>query len=573
MLRRVPVIAMVTSVEENGRQKCHKYWPELNETMPVGPFSITCVDFKDLGHSVLSRLVVKANGSVIHETEHIRFKAWPDHGVPEDPTDFLELVAETRALIWGKDGPIVLHCSAGVGRSGVLTAMLYIREELGRLVTRETPESLQTKGADIAVLPIFKIVTDMRRSRNQYVVQTMAQYEFLFAATQRLAEVFVRSIAVSEPLARASIEGTVHSAVDDPAPGPPPLVPASEVGLGPADVEAARLALLRQEAEARRAAAEAAARREAEQKQSADEAAALAAVAAASAAASVAAATITPNNPFSNEISDGPLEPNNPFSSFGAAPPTRSESGVTQPDPPAPAPASAHILVPAPAPAPAPAAVNDAELEQSGPAVKATPAELARAKREAKKAARALAAAADAVFGDVGAPSPQATQQEPDEPDALVLGSFGVGEPTPALEAEATPAGGAGAGTGSSGDKVEDDDIDFSDDDHLLPDDDTAPPPPPPASGPPADGGGLDADADDTTTHASGSAECGPQKSAAEIARDKRNSKKSASELAREKRAAKKAAKEAANEAALAEAARATLLSLQLPEDDDDEML
>lgn len=329
MLRRVPVIAMVTSVEENGRQKCHKYWPELNETMPVGPFSITCVDFKDLGHSVLSRLVVKANGSVIHETEHIRFKAWPDHGVPEDPTDFLELVAETRALIWGKDGPIVLHCSAGVGRSGVLTAMLYIREELGRLVTRETPESLQTKGADIAVLPIFKIVTDMRRSRNQYVVQTMAQYEFLFAATQRLAEVFVRSIAVSEPLARASIEGTVHSAVDDPAPGPPPLVPASEVGLGPADVEAARLALLRQEAEARRAAAEAAARREAEQKQSADEAAALAAVAAASAAASVAAATITPNNPFSTLSPDDPVPAPAPPAGVASA----SRAGVGSPTP------------------------------------------------------------------------------------------------------------------------------------------------------------------------------------------------------------------------------------------------
>jgi protein tyrosine phosphatase/C-terminal processing protease CtpA/Prc len=246
VMKKSPAVVMVTSEWEGGRAKCHKYWPDPGSQLTSGDYTIECIGSKDLGHSISSDLVVSdKEGAEILRTEHVIFKSWPDHGVPEDPQEFLELVGHVREALDGKTEPPVIHCSAGVGRSGVLTVMLYIQEELTRLVATETPAALETMGNTLLVTPIKDIVKDLRQQRNHCVVQNLQQYEFIFVATQRLVEVFVRSIAVSERVARSAIEGgvfspdsslngnlngTASSAGDF---GPPPLITASAAARAP----------------------------------------------------------------------------------------------------------------------------------------------------------------------------------------------------------------------------------------------------------------------------------------------------------------------------------------------------
>jgi protein tyrosine phosphatase len=118
---------MVTLVEEGGKVKCEPYWPQVEgETMNVGDmFSVTCVASTDVEtHRYTELLCVK--GSERRTMFHFWFTSWPDHGVPSKngrpfPDDILTMLADINKLRDRTPGdpPPIIHCSAGVGRSGI----------------------------------------------------------------------------------------------------------------------------------------------------------------------------------------------------------------------------------------------------------------------------------------------------------------------------------------------------------------------------------------------------------------------------------------------------------------------
>lgn len=105
------------------------------------------------------------------DIKHCQFTAWPDHGVPNHPTPFLMFLKRVKALNSNDAGPIVTHCSAGVGRTG---AFIVIDCMLDRLRYESTVD-------------IYGCVRAIRTQRS-YMVQTDDQYIFIYDAVLDAAQ-------------------------------------------------------------------------------------------------------------------------------------------------------------------------------------------------------------------------------------------------------------------------------------------------------------------------------------------------------------------------------------------------
>ncbi|XP_029970712.1 receptor-type tyrosine-protein phosphatase S isoform X1 [Salarias fasciatus] len=163
--QRAASVVMMTRLEEKSRIKCDQYWPSRG-TETYGMIQVTLLDTMELAtFCVRTFSLHKSGSSERREVRQFQFTAWPDHGVPEYPTPFLNFLRRVKACNPPDAGPIIAHCSAGVGRTGcfiVIDAMLErIRHE--------------------RTVDIYGHVTLMRSQRN-YMVQTEDQYSFIHEA-------------------------------------------------------------------------------------------------------------------------------------------------------------------------------------------------------------------------------------------------------------------------------------------------------------------------------------------------------------------------------------------------------
>ncbi|XP_013888307.1 receptor-type tyrosine-protein phosphatase delta isoform X1 [Austrofundulus limnaeus] len=163
--QRTASVVMMTRLEEKSRIKCDQYWPSRG-TETYGMIQVTLLDTMELAtFCVRTFSLHKSGSSERREVRQFQFTAWPDHGVPEYPTPFLNFLRRVKACNPPDAGPITVHCSAGVGRTGcfiVIDAMLErIRHE--------------------RTVDIYGHVTLMRSQRN-YMVQTEDQYSFIHEA-------------------------------------------------------------------------------------------------------------------------------------------------------------------------------------------------------------------------------------------------------------------------------------------------------------------------------------------------------------------------------------------------------
>ncbi|XP_064194144.1 receptor-type tyrosine-protein phosphatase F isoform X15 [Anguilla rostrata] len=163
--QRANTIVMMTRLEEKSRVKCDQYWP-VRGTETYGMIQVTMLDTVELAtYSVRTFALYKNGSSEKREVRQFQFMAWPDHGVPEYPTPILAFLRRVKACNPADAGPMVVHCSAGVGRTGCLIVIEAMLERMKH-----------EKSVDI-----YGHVTCMRSQRN-YMVQTEDQYIFIHEA-------------------------------------------------------------------------------------------------------------------------------------------------------------------------------------------------------------------------------------------------------------------------------------------------------------------------------------------------------------------------------------------------------
>ncbi|WAR08652.1 PTPRA-like protein, partial [Mya arenaria] len=156
-------IVMLTNLIEMATVKCLQYWPEMGQTFSYGGIDISITDVKKFRDYEIRTLVAKKAQSKSRRIHQYHFKTWPDKDVPDNGwclVEFLNAVETNSA-----SAPIIVHCSAGVGRSGTFIA-------LDNLVD-------QAK-TDKCVRPLQMVET--LRFQRVNMVQTKDQYIYLHDA-------------------------------------------------------------------------------------------------------------------------------------------------------------------------------------------------------------------------------------------------------------------------------------------------------------------------------------------------------------------------------------------------------
>ncbi|XP_022798569.1 receptor-type tyrosine-protein phosphatase F-like, partial [Stylophora pistillata] len=155
-------IVMVTNLEERGRIKCHQYWPsEGGKT--YGDVQVAMMQTVELSDFTIRTFTLKkANSRTERTLNQYHYTIWPDHGVPSCPTSLLTFVKKASGANPSDAGPMVVHCSAGVGRTGTF---VVVDAMLQRIAAEKTVD-------------VFGYVMTLRRDRN-IMVQVEEQYVFI----------------------------------------------------------------------------------------------------------------------------------------------------------------------------------------------------------------------------------------------------------------------------------------------------------------------------------------------------------------------------------------------------------
>jgi len=169
----VQIILMLTKILENGRMKCHKYWPEAeHETYKTFKIISQSVE-EDDKNAITTRVLKIINLKTSEEREviHYQYHGWPDHGVPSDTKGIRELLKRIEEKKKDSISPVVVHCSAGIGRTGTYCTVDAALKKAKKHIESNKTESLE--------YDLYNIVLQLRKQRNG-MVQQPEQYKFCY---------------------------------------------------------------------------------------------------------------------------------------------------------------------------------------------------------------------------------------------------------------------------------------------------------------------------------------------------------------------------------------------------------
>ncbi|KAF6028141.1 hypothetical protein EB796_013539 [Bugula neritina] len=122
-------VVMVTNVVEERKHKCDQYWPDDTSTeLRYGDITVSMVSADEWADYMVRMLKVEKDGEV-RTVKQYHYTSWPDHGVPDSMSPFIFFYKRVKIETAKTTTPIVVHCSAGVGRTGTFIAMNNLLEQ------------------------------------------------------------------------------------------------------------------------------------------------------------------------------------------------------------------------------------------------------------------------------------------------------------------------------------------------------------------------------------------------------------------------------------------------------------
>ncbi|XP_063989399.1 tyrosine-protein phosphatase 69D [Diachasmimorpha longicaudata] len=180
--QHLELVLMLTNLEEYSKTKCAKYWPDKEETKNFEDITVEHVGQKAFSDYVIRELRMTKTGERDARTIiQYHFLVWKDFMAPEHPHAILKFIKRMNTAYSLEKGPILVHCSAGVGRTGTLVAL----------------DSLLQQLVDEGQVSIFNTVCDLRHQRN-FLVQSLKQYIFIYRSLMEMATYGDTEILVKE---------------------------------------------------------------------------------------------------------------------------------------------------------------------------------------------------------------------------------------------------------------------------------------------------------------------------------------------------------------------------------------
>ncbi|XP_022082477.1 uncharacterized protein LOC110974871 isoform X2 [Acanthaster planci] len=164
----VEVVIMACNEYESGKHKCEKYWADENETKQFGNVTVSLITQLRVTPDFMIRTLKASNQEEERVLNQFHYTAWPDHGVPKSVKPIMDMIQLFREYLPSEESVVVMHCSAGCGRTGTMICIDYVRALLkaGKV------------GADFC---LYDIIMEMRKQRPAFV-QTRDQYELVHRA-------------------------------------------------------------------------------------------------------------------------------------------------------------------------------------------------------------------------------------------------------------------------------------------------------------------------------------------------------------------------------------------------------
>ncbi|XP_048251123.1 uncharacterized protein LOC124131170 [Haliotis rufescens] len=171
----VSQIVMLTRVMELNRKKCEQYWPDGMKEKKCGNILIKPLLSTVRADFTIRKFLVQHSNkpSDKRTVTQLHFTSWPDHDVPSAPA-LVGFWKQYRGLVSSEEditGPVVVHCSAGVGRTGTFIAL----------------DNLFDEGESQNKVNVFSCVSKMREARMN-MVQTVEQYRFVHESVMEALE-------------------------------------------------------------------------------------------------------------------------------------------------------------------------------------------------------------------------------------------------------------------------------------------------------------------------------------------------------------------------------------------------
>ncbi|CAF4401480.1 unnamed protein product, partial [Rotaria sp. Silwood2] len=169
-----PVVVMITRLFENNKSKCERYIPD-SRAHQYGPFYVEVKSINYQNDYEIRRLIIKFENEQ-REVDHYWYTAWPDHSCPNVVQPLIELVHDVEksridlSKINKRSGPVIVHCSAGIGRTGCFIALSNGIKQLNKEHS----------------VDVLRILCNLRRDRGG-MIQTNDQYQFVHQALSEYA--------------------------------------------------------------------------------------------------------------------------------------------------------------------------------------------------------------------------------------------------------------------------------------------------------------------------------------------------------------------------------------------------